>query len=72
LFSIKERLKTFKSSFFDKLTAYEKSKFLYGSDFFLAQFFGPTMQNYFADFREAFGNDFDIIASKNPERFLNI
>ena len=70
-FSIKEELKTFKNSFFDKLTDYEKSKFLYGSDFFLAQFFGPSMKQYFNDFKEAFGNDFDVIASENPKRFLN-
>jgi len=71
-FTIEEELKTFKHSFFNKLTDYEKSKILYGSDFFLAQFFGPTMEQYLSDFKEAFGEDFDIIASKNPERFLNI
>ncbi|NQU52157.1 MAG: hypothetical protein HQ522_06415 [Bacteroidetes bacterium] len=70
-FSIQEELTTFKSSFFDKLTAYEKSKFLYGSDYFLTQFFGPTMEQYFADFKAAFGDDFDTIASDNPKRFLN-
>ena len=70
-FSIKEELKTFKNSFFDKLTDYEKSKFLYGSDFFLAQFFGPSMKQYYEDFQDAFGDDFDIIASENPKRFLN-
>ena len=71
-FTIQEELSTFKSSFFDKLTDYEKSKILYGSDFFLAQFFGPTMERYFADFKNAFGDDFDIIASDNPKRFLNV
>ena len=70
-FTIKEELKTFKHNFFNNLTKYEKSKFLYGSDFFLAQFFGPTMERYFADFKNAFGNDFDIIASDNPKHFLN-
>ncbi|MBT6006987.1 MAG: hypothetical protein HOG79_14805, partial [Prolixibacteraceae bacterium] len=70
-FSIKEELGTFKNSFYNKLSDYEKSKFLYGSDFFLAQFFGPTMEQYYADFKEAFGDDFDIIASVNPKRFLN-
>lgn len=69
-FSIKEELKTFKRSFFDKISAYEKSKILYGSDFFLTQFFGPAMKQYFADFKEAFGNDFEIIAGDNPHRFL--
>lgn len=71
-FSIKEQLKTFKTSFFDLLNDYEKSKFLYGSDFFLAQFFGPTMEQYFKDFKETFGNDFDLIAGINSQRFLNL
>lgn len=69
-FSIKEELKTVKRSFFDKLSDYEKSKILYGSDFFLAQFFGPAMQQYFTDFKEAFGKDFELIASDNPHKFL--
>jgi len=71
-FSIKEKLLDFKNNFFDKCSDYEKSKFLYGSDFFLAQFFGPSMEQYFADFKAAFGKDFDIIAHKNPKRFLSI
>jgi len=71
VFSIKTDLKTFVRDFFNKLNNYEKSKILYGSDFFLTQFFGPTMEQYFADFKEAFGDDFDIIASDNPKRFLN-
>lgn len=70
-FSIKEKLVTFKNSFFNKLSDYEKSKILYGSDFFLAQFFGPSMEQYFADFKEVFGNDFNTIASDDPKRFLN-
>ncbi len=72
VFTIKNKLQKVKRSFFDKINDYEKSKILYGSDFFLAQFFGPTMEQYFADFREAFGDDFDTIASVNPERFLNL
>lgn len=71
VFTIKFTLENFKRNFFDKINDYEKSKILYGSDFFLAQFFGPTMEQYFADFKEAFGDDFDIIASDNPKRFLN-
>jgi len=70
-FTIKKELTTFKTGFFDKLSDYEKSKILYGSDFFLAQFFGPTMERYFADFKDAFGSDFDIIAADNPKRFLH-
>ena len=72
IFSIKEELKTFKHNFFDKLSEYEKSKMLYGSDYYLTQFFGPTLQQYFDDFQEAFGEDFDVIAIDNPKRFLNI
>jgi predicted TIM-barrel fold metal-dependent hydrolase len=72
VFSIKEELITFKTNFFDKLDDYEKSKILYGSDYYLTQFFGPSMEQYFSDFREAFGDDFDVIASDNPKRFLNL
>lgn len=71
-FSIKENLKNFKRCFFDKLTDYEKSKVLYGSDYFLTQFFGTTMQQYFDDFKAAFGADFGLIAETNPKRFLGV
>jgi len=71
-FSIKEELKTFKRQFFDKLTDYEKSKILYGSDYYLTQFFGPNMNQYFTDFKAAFGDDFNVIAHYNPKRFLSI
>lgn len=71
-FSIKENLKNFKHNFFDKLNDYEKSKILYGSDYFLTQFFGPTMQQYFDDFKAAFGEDFKLIAGTNPKRFLGV
>ncbi len=72
IFTIKENLETFKKSFFNKLSEYEKSKLLYGSDFFLAQFFGPTIEQYYTDFKTAFGSDFDRIAGENPRRFLGI
>ncbi|WP_321375677.1 amidohydrolase family protein [uncultured Draconibacterium sp.] len=72
VFSIRETLSTFKTSFFDKLTDYEKSKILYGSDYYLTQFFGPSMEQYFSDFKAAFGDDFETIASINPTRFLNL
>jgi len=71
-FSIKENLRNFKRCFFDKLNDYEKSKILYGSDYFLTQFFGPTMQQYFDDFKAAFGTDFGLIAGTNPRRFLGV
>ncbi|MCK3684778.1 amidohydrolase family protein [Maribellus sp. YY47] len=69
-FSIKEELKTFKNHFFDKLSDYEKSKILYGSDFYLTQFFGPTLKQYFEDFKAAFGDEFELIANVNTKRFL--
>lgn len=71
-FSIKEELRIFKQNFFDKLTDYERSKILYGSDYYLTQFFGPNMKQYFSDFKDAFGDDFDVIAHDNPKRFLGI
>ncbi|MCF6333658.1 MAG: amidohydrolase family protein [Draconibacterium sp.] len=72
VFSIKTELKKFVRDFFNTISDYEKSKIMYGSDYYLTQFFGPTMEQYLSDFKESFGDDFDIIASKNPERFLNI
>ena len=72
VFSIKGELKKFMRDFFNTISDYEKSKILYGSDYYLTQFFGPTMKQYLSDFKEAFGDDFDLIASENPERFLNI
>lgn len=71
VFSIKGELKKFVRDFFNVISDYEKSKILYGSDYYLTQFFGPTMKQYLSDFKEAFGDDFDIIASDNPKRFLN-
>ncbi len=71
-YSIYNSLKSFKNNFFDKLTPYEKGKFLYGSDFFLILFFGPAMKDYISDFKKVFGDDFSIIAAKNPKRFLNL
>lgn len=70
-FSIRTSLDEFKYNFFDKLTDYEQSKFMYGSDFFLSQFFGPKMEHYYRDFKNAFGADFSLIASENPHRFLH-
>ncbi|HYQ56996.1 MAG TPA: amidohydrolase family protein [Draconibacterium sp.] len=72
VFSIRETLRNFKTSFFEKLTDYEKSKILYGSDYYLTQFFGPSMEQYFSDFKIAFGDDFETIANVNPTRFLNL
>jgi predicted TIM-barrel fold metal-dependent hydrolase len=72
VFSIKETLSTFKENIYDQQPDYVKDKILYGSDFFFVLLFGPTMENYIADFKEVFGKEFDRIASRNPERFLNI
>lgn len=72
IYRIQEHLSEFKSSFFDKMTDYQKSKILYGSDFFLVEFQGVKMRQYITDFRAVFGSDFDLIANKNSEQFLKI
>lgn len=72
VFTIKYELNKFVRNFYSQLSDYEKSKLLYGSDYFLAQFFGPSMKQYFSDFKEAFGDEFDTIAIDNPKRFLHI
>ncbi|MFA9392435.1 MAG: hypothetical protein ACERKD_21670 [Prolixibacteraceae bacterium] len=45
-------------------------QFLYISDFFQSQLFGSTMERYYADFREVFQDDFEVIAGKKLERCL--
>lgn len=72
VFSIKDSLNNFKISFYDKLTESEKSKILYGSDYFLLQFFGIEMKQYLSDFKDVFGDEFIQIVNINPERFLSI
>lgn len=72
VFSVEHNLRHFKRSMYDKFNDYEKSKVLYGSDYFLIRFFGSEMEQYLADFKAAFGADFDAIASKHPEAFLKI
>ena len=72
IFKIEEELRTFKHNLYDKLPKEIQKRFLYGSDFFLIEFFGPKVEHYFADFKEVFGKDFKTIASENPERFLGI
>lgn len=70
VFSIKEPLGDFKSQLYDHWPEDIKNRILYGSDFFFVLLFGPTMENYIAEFKEVFGPEFDRIASRNPERFL--
>lgn len=72
VFSVEKNLKLFKRSIYDKLSPYEQSKILYGSDYFLIRFFGAEMRQYVTDFKAAFGTDFDAISSKHPEAFLKI
>jgi len=72
VYSIKRPLTNFKANVYDQLPDSVKNKILYGSDFFFVLLFGPTMENYIAEFKEVFGTEFDRIASRNPERFLNI
>lgn len=72
VFSIKKSLEKFKAKMFDKFTDYEKSKILYGSDYFLVQLFGSEIKQYVSDFEDVFGDEFKVIASNNPEKFLFI
>jgi hypothetical protein len=71
-YKIDEPLSTFKSKFYDKITDYERSKMLYGSDYFLCEFQGVQMKQYLEGFKNVFGDDFEQIATENPERFLGI
>jgi len=72
--SIKEALNKFKVKIFDeKSDDYTRGKFLYGTDFFFSLLSGITLDNYIKDFIDVFGKEgFDIIASRNPEKFLGI
>jgi len=72
VFSIQESLSTFKKTIYDNQPDSVKDKILYGSDFFFVLLFGPTMENYIAEFKAVFAEEFDRIASRNPERFLSI
>jgi len=72
VFTIKESLLAVKEKMYDTFPDEIKDKILYGSDFFFVLLFGPTMENYIANFKEVFGEEFERIASKNPERFLNL
>jgi predicted TIM-barrel fold metal-dependent hydrolase len=72
VFTIRETLSEFKEKLYDQLPDRVKDKILYGSDFFFVLLFGPTMDNYISDFKQVFGEEFDRIASRNPERFLGV
>lgn len=47
-----------------------KPKVLYGSDFILLLLFENDFEENIRQFKALFGSDFDVIASKNPEAFL--
>jgi len=68
--SIAKALTEFKTMLYDKLTPEVKKKVMYGSDFWLNVMQGPDMKQYFADFKTAFGAEFDDIASVHPQAFL--
>lgn len=72
VYTIREELRNFKINVFDKFPDHVKAKILYGSDYFLLEFYGATMKQYIKDFKEVFGDDFELIAKVNPETFLNI
>jgi hypothetical protein len=67
--SISKNLKKFKQLYFDTAIC-PREKMLYGSDFFLILLSGIPMDQYLADFKSTFGNEFDVIARDNPKRFL--
>lgn len=69
-YTIQRDLGFFKSTIFDRIGEECQGKILYGSDYALNTLFGPEMKNYIKDFRKVFGEEFDIIARVNPERFL--
>lgn len=72
VFKIEQELRVFKHNLFDNLPKEIQERFLYGSDFFFIEFFGPKVERYIQDFKDVFGDDFKLIASQNPERFLGI
>lgn len=72
VFKIEDNLKTFKHDLYDKLPQEIQKKFLYGSDFFFIEFFGPKLEYYIKEFKSVFGKEFKTIASQNPEKFLGI
>lgn len=69
-FSIKEALQDFKSSFYNECSEYEKSRFIFGSDYYFTRLFGPDPHDYLISFREVFGSDFTLLAKSSPEKFL--
>ncbi len=72
VFTIEHDLSVFKHNLFDNLSKNIQERILYGSDFFFIEFFGPKMERYIKDFKDVFGEEFKVIASQNPERFLGI
>ncbi len=72
IYTIEHELADFKTNVYDHMTDYEKSKILYGSDYFLIHFFGAKMERYVQDFQKVFGEEFKDIAKSHPERFLGV
>lgn len=70
--SISPALSRVKAELYDQLDDRVKQRILYGSDFWLNVMQGPAMRQYFLDFKNVFGDDFEDIASRNPERFLGV
>jgi len=60
-----------KTKYFDKASEKVKSKFLYGSDFYLNMLSTNSMRKYYKNFTDVFSvKDFDRISIKNPKQFL--
>lgn len=62
----------FKNTVFDskKISMQIKKRFLYGSDFYLMYLFQKDFDSFAGNYRDVFGEEFDLIAMDNPRRFL--
>ena len=65
-------LKEFYQEIYKKLPRKAKRRFMYGSDYYMVLLFRPSLRGYMIEFEREFGDDFKIIANKNPIRFLGL
>ncbi len=67
-----EEIRKIKTQYFDTASEKIKTKFLYGSDFYLNMLYVNSMKKYYKNFTQIFSSkDFDTISIKNSKRFLN-
>ena len=67
---VNAKLSELKTKIYDAQPAQIKAKFLYGSDYYISLFFDANLKNYYENFKNVFGNQFDNIAIINPNKFL--